>query len=113
VRFQGEDHTKELADIIGGVGYEATIEQVGEIVPPERTGSRATSDVWRASYAIGGMTCSSCVGNITKALEGHSWIRTVDVNLITNNATIVFEGKDRLKKNPGGDRGRGIRGQVG
>ncbi|KAH7378624.1 E1-E2 ATPase-domain-containing protein [Cadophora sp. MPI-SDFR-AT-0126] len=97
VRFGGEEYLKELANIIDSVGYEATVEQVDEIVSPKRTGSRATSDVWRASYAIGGMTCSSCVGNITKSLKGYPWIRTVDVNLITNSATVVFEGKDRLR----------------
>ncbi len=96
VRFEGEDCTKELADIIDSISYEATIEQAGKIVTPERTGSRATSNVWRASYTIRGMTCSSCIGNIIKALEGYSWIRIVDINLITNNATIVFEGKGRL-----------------
>lgn len=97
VRFDGEEHLKELVDIINSVGYETTVEEVEEIVSLEQTGSRATSDVWRASYAIGGMTCSSCVGKLTQALEAHPWIRTVDVNLIANSATVVFEGKDHLR----------------
>ncbi|OBT56704.1 hypothetical protein VE04_03772 [Pseudogymnoascus sp. 24MN13] len=97
VRFDGEEHLKELVDIIDSVGYEATVEEVDEIVSLEQTGSRVMSDVWQASYAIGGMSCSSCVGNLTQALEGHPWIRTVDVNLIANSATVVFEGKDHLR----------------
>lgn len=98
VRFEGEEHTKELANIIDSVGYKATVEQLDDILSPEKAVPRAANDIWRASYAIGGMTCSSCVGNITKALEGYSWIKTVDVNLITNNATVVFGGKDRLRE---------------
>ncbi|PVH78956.1 heavy metal translocatin [Cadophora sp. DSE1049] len=97
VRFEGEERLEELANIIDSAGYESTVEQVDEIAYPERIRSRAMSNVWRASYAIGGMSCSSCVGNLTRALEGHPWIRTVDVNLIANNATVVFEGKDRLR----------------
>lgn len=94
VRFEGGQHSKELVDIIDSTGYEATLEQVDEIPLSGNAVSHAPSDVWRASYTIGGMTCSSCVGNVTKALEAYSWIRTVDVNLITSNATVVFEGKD-------------------
>lgn len=94
VRFEGDQHAKELVDIIDSTGYEATVEQVDEITSAGNAISQAPSDVWRASYTIGGMTCSSCVGNITKALKAYSWIRTVDVNLITSNATVVFQGKD-------------------
>ena len=44
------------------------------------------------------MTCSSCVGNITKALEQHPWITSVDVNLISNSATVVFDGERNLPR---------------
>jgi len=98
VTFEGEEHKKELVNIITSIGYDATMEQVDEIGCPERPSSRSTSDMWRASYAIGGMTCSSCVGNITRGLESRSWIKTVDVNLITSTATVIFEGKDHLKE---------------
>jgi len=98
VRFEGEEHAKELANIIDNVGYRATIEQLDEMMSTEKAVPHAANDMWRASYAIDGMTCSSCVGNITKALKAYSWIRTVDVNLITNNATVVFEGNDRLRE---------------
>lgn len=97
VTFEGEEHKGELVNIIDDIGYDATLEQVTEIGSPEQSGQRPTSDLWRASYAIGGMTCSSCVGNITNGLEGRSWIQVVDVNLITSTATIIFEGKDHLK----------------
>ncbi|KAG4423605.1 hypothetical protein IFR04_003287 [Cadophora malorum] len=97
VTFEGEEHKGELVNIIDDIGYDATLEQVTEIGSPERSGPRPTSDLWRASYAIGGMTCSSCVGNITNGLEGRSWIQVVDVNLITSTATVIFEGKNHLK----------------
>ncbi|KAL3421634.1 copper-transporting ATPase HMA5 [Phlyctema vagabunda] len=49
-------------------------------------------DVWRASIAIGGMTCASCSGAITEELQNKSWIQKVVVNLISNSATVDFTG---------------------
>ncbi|KAF2178465.1 heavy metal translocatin [Zopfia rhizophila CBS 207.26] len=94
--FGGEEHTEELVKIIDTVGYEANLERVDELPSPAGAGPRADADLWKASYAIGGMTCSSCVGTITKALESLPWIMSVDINLITNSATVVFEDKSHL-----------------
>lgn len=51
-------------------------------------------DVWRVSLAIGGMTCAACVGAITQELEQKNWVRKVTVNLISNSATVDFEGEN-------------------
>ncbi|KAJ9664598.1 hypothetical protein H2201_005110 [Coniosporium apollinis] len=98
VNFVGEDHTKELVEIIRDVGYEADIEQVEEVGKDRLIPSapRLESDLWKASYTVGGMTCSSCVGSITKAVDRLPWVKAVDVNLIANSAVVVFEGKDHL-----------------
>jgi copper chaperone CopZ len=50
------------------------------------------ADTWRASVAVGGMTCAACAGAITKELEGKDWVRRVVINLLSNSATIDFEG---------------------
>ncbi|KAH8684473.1 putative copper-transporting ATPase 3 [Tricladium varicosporioides] len=49
---------------------------------------------YRASLAIGGMTCSACVGTITEELEKKPWIEKVVINLISNSATVDFVGVD-------------------
>ncbi|KAH6679337.1 E1-E2 ATPase-domain-containing protein, partial [Halenospora varia] len=54
----------------------------------------ASPKTYRASLAIGGMTCSACVGTITKELEKKSWIEEVVINLISNSATIDFVGEE-------------------
>jgi copper chaperone CopZ len=41
------------------------------------------------------MTCSSCVGAISEALNRYVWIKKVDVNLLSNSASVLFEGADR------------------
>jgi len=53
---------------------------------------------FQALISITGMTCSSCVGKITRALEAKPWIRSVDVSLLTNSASVRFEGEERLKE---------------
>ncbi|KAL2069376.1 hypothetical protein VTL71DRAFT_14053 [Oculimacula yallundae] len=54
----------------------------------------ASSGIWRASVAIGGMTCAACVGSITEELNKKNWVRKVVVNLISNSATIDFIGEE-------------------
>lgn len=52
------------------------------------------SDTWRASLAVGGMTCAACANTITKELEKKDWVRKVVVNLISNSATVDFNGEE-------------------
>ncbi|EON95801.1 putative copper resistance-associated p-type atpase protein [Phaeoacremonium minimum UCRPA7] len=98
VEFDGEQNAEELAKIIDGIGYEARLEHVNELPPAPGAGPRVVADLWKASYSIGGMTCSSCVGTITKALDSLPWAKSVNVNLITNSATVDFEGKSHLNE---------------
>ncbi|KAH8601097.1 putative copper-transporting ATPase 3 [Bisporella sp. PMI_857] len=51
-------------------------------------------DVWRATMAIGGMTCASCVGMISEELGRKDWVRDVAINLISNSGTVDFVGKE-------------------
>ncbi|OSS49629.1 hypothetical protein B5807_05926 [Epicoccum nigrum] len=46
--------------------------------------------IYRAHLAISGMTCSSCVSSITQALKDLPVVHTVDVNLLTSSAVVVF-----------------------
>lgn len=54
----------------------------------------ADKQIWRASLAIGGMTCASCVNAITDALNSKDWTTDVAVNLVSNSATVEFFGKE-------------------
>lgn len=99
VNFEGKEHLDDIITTIEDAGYSATVEQVEENTSGGTGGksrSLESSNAWKASYVIGGMTCSSCVGNITTALQQHDWITSADVNLISNSATVVFDGKDNL-----------------
>lgn len=53
--------------------------------------------IWRASFAIGGMTCASCVDTVTKSVEGPEWVKKVSVRLVTASAVVEFLGKEHLK----------------
>ena len=49
-------------------------------------------NIFKAIISVGGMTCASCVGTITKELESLDNVRSVTVSLVANNATVQFEG---------------------
>ncbi|KAK4927843.1 hypothetical protein LTR66_016270, partial [Elasticomyces elasticus] len=97
VLFEGAEHASNMVEIIENIGYEAIVDNVEEVKVAIKPNRPTSTDLWRASYAIGGMTCSSCVGSITRALsQGLDWIESVDVNLVSNSATVTFRGRDHL-----------------
>ena len=96
VTFDGREHLQEIVETVENAGYDATLDHVNEIGGKEESKTRPKSELWRALYAISGMTCSSCVGTITQALQQHPWITRVDVNLISNSAVVDFNDKQNL-----------------
>ncbi|POS80952.1 copper-transporting ATPase 1 [Diaporthe helianthi] len=54
----------------------------------------SSPDAWRATLAVGGMTCASCVNTIKDALEKKDYTTAVVVNLVSNSATVDFSGKE-------------------
>jgi heavy metal translocating P-type ATPase len=58
----------------------------------------AEPQVFTAELSIGGMTCSACVGAITQAVESLPFVRSVDVALLTNSATVVILGEHRAQE---------------
>ncbi|KAL2869022.1 E1-E2 ATPase-domain-containing protein [Aspergillus lucknowensis] len=96
-----KSHVDELLKTVRETGYFPELIECHEArhqPPSDRSG---LEDRWRASYVIQGMTCSSCVGKVTDALKQHEWITTVNVNLLSANATVELLGKDHLDEIPG------------
>lgn len=88
-------HVEDVFKAVRDAGYSAELIDREEIQPPRPSNSAfaAAEDMWRASYAIGGMSCSSCVGKVTDTLKHHDWITKVDVNLVSSSATVEYQGK--------------------
>jgi Cu+-exporting ATPase len=99
VIFNGKHRCDELVNTIEDCGFDVIVEKL-EDVPVSRLANTATlkrqTERWRATYAIGGMTCSRCSGFINDALKQYPWIEKVDVNLVSNTAFVVFVGKEHL-----------------
>ena len=48
--------------------------------------------------SIGGMTCASCATSISHVLSGLDFVQTVEVNLMTNSATVTYSGAKELSE---------------
>ncbi|KAF2459868.1 copper-transporting P-type ATPase [Lineolata rhizophorae] len=92
--FEGKEHVDEIIETIEDRGYDASLDELDEVKLKEKQKGR--SDTWKAALSIDGMTCSSCVGNVTAVVQNHSFVKHVDVNLISNSAIVVFDGRDHL-----------------
>ncbi|KAJ4372325.1 hypothetical protein N0V83_004099 [Neocucurbitaria cava] len=99
VIFSGKHRCEEIVETIEDCGFDVTVEKLEEVRNPTTrpiVTSKPQTKTWRATYALGGLTCAACVGNVNRALEPHAWIEQVDINLISNSATVIFSGKDHL-----------------
>ncbi|KAJ9648438.1 hypothetical protein H2199_001293 [Coniosporium tulheliwenetii] len=96
VVFDGQHHTQEVVNTIQEAGFDAVLVHVKALGGRSSPLPVPENDVWRASYAIGGMTCSACSTAITEALKQHAWIESVGINLISHGGTIVFRGRHNL-----------------
>lgn len=96
----GKEKADEIVETIEDTGFDVTLEKMEQEKPKQGAKPRQEqeSDLWRGQWAIGGMTCSACSGAITTALKFNTWIRSVDINLLSNSGTIVFHGKGNADK---------------
>lgn len=96
----GKEKADEIVETIEDTGFDVTLEHLEQEKPKQvaKTQQQQESDLWRGEWAIGGMTCSACSGSITSALKLNTWIRSVDINLLSNSGTIVFHGKGNADK---------------
>ena len=93
VTFQGVGRESQIRECVGDAGYDVALQSIEELSESPNNATGAPGDSWRASYAVGGMTCSACVGAITHALKQVVWIEHVEVNLLSNSATVTFRGQ--------------------
>ncbi|KAI4617941.1 hypothetical protein J4E83_006274 [Alternaria metachromatica] len=97
--FSGKAKCEELVETIEDCGFDVAVEKLEEVQttsPRAVAASKQQSERWRATYSLGGLTCSACIGNVNQALRPLTWIEKVDINLISNSATIIFRGKEHL-----------------
>ncbi|KAK1851235.1 copper resistance-associated p-type atpase [Colletotrichum chrysophilum] len=90
IEFFDENNTNELVNTIESLGYDPTLERVEEVA------GSSTDNLWQASLSIMGMTCSSCVGTVTGALEKLPYTESVNVNLVTSSGVVNFHDKSHL-----------------
>jgi heavy metal translocating P-type ATPase len=96
VLFVGEEsYAGTIRGEIEDLGFEASLE---EIIAKnnDRNDRRPVFDQYIANISIGGMSCGSCVGKITQGLQELACVKDVVVELLSNSATVTFDGKDNL-----------------
>ncbi|KAK5662043.1 hypothetical protein OQA88_10156 [Cercophora sp. LCS_1] len=98
VDLKDKEKVNKLIELIEEVGYEVSLDTVVDLNEGKGVGDQAQSNVWRANVAVGGMTCAACANSIEGMMRKKDWVRAVKVNLITNSATVDFEGSENKDK---------------
>jgi len=97
VDVKEKEKAEELVQAIEDLGYEATLDSVTNLNQGKRRAPE-NSDAWRATVAIGGMTCAACSNNITREMKKKDWVKDITVNLLTNSASVDIEGRANADK---------------
>lgn len=93
ITFQApEGNIREVIQVIEEAGYDATIHHIEQ----DNSSRHESNHLFRTSISITGMTCGSCVGTISNGLRELQFVRSADIDLVGNNGTVIFEGKDNL-----------------
>ncbi|KAJ4306019.1 hypothetical protein N0V88_000811 [Collariella sp. IMI 366227] len=95
VDIKEKDRAESLVEAIEDLGYEATLDTVTDLNQgkPKHKGTD-NADMWRATVSIGGMTCASCSNGIAREIKKKDYVNDITVNLLTNSASIDFQGRD-------------------
>jgi Cu+-exporting ATPase len=99
VIFHGKHLCDEIVSTVEDCGFDVLVEMLEDIPVPTLQNvatSKQDSDRWRATYAITRTASSRCSEFVSDTLKQHLWIEKVDVNLITNTASVLFTGKHHL-----------------
>ncbi|KAF3491217.1 copper-sulfate regulated protein 1 [Arthroderma uncinatum] len=90
VSFTGpKENINKIASQVKDIGFEASVEKVS-------LKEGAPKDVYLANVSIKGMTCSSCVGAVTRALDACPYVTSTTIHLLGNSGRIEFHGKENL-----------------
>ncbi|BCS25326.1 uncharacterized protein APUU_50037A [Aspergillus puulaauensis] len=71
---------------------------IAYLLPKRQSNPSTLADIWRVSYFIRAITCSSCVGTVTDTLIRNKWITKLDENIVPENATVELQGKEHLEE---------------
>ncbi|EKG22182.1 ATPase P-type K/Mg/Cd/Cu/Zn/Na/Ca/Na/H-transporter [Macrophomina phaseolina MS6] len=80
----------EKVSIVSGLSGRFSLDSVISTTPK-------AAKTFQATIAITGMTCSACVGSITRIVEELPYVRSIAVSLLTHSASVEFEGKDNAQ----------------
>ncbi|KAM5443864.1 hypothetical protein MferCBS31731_001110 [Microsporum ferrugineum] len=90
VLFQGpKENIDKVIRQVKDIGFEASVEKVSLQQGPLK-------DAYVANVSIKGMTCSSCVGSVTRALDACPYITNATIHLLGNSGRVEFQGKENL-----------------
>ncbi|EXJ87674.1 hypothetical protein A1O1_04598 [Capronia coronata CBS 617.96] len=84
----------KIVETIDDLGYEATLEDVTNL--SRKDSSTKSAKEYKILLSIGGMTCGSCVGTITRGLEELLFVRSADIDLVGNRGVVYFEDEHNL-----------------
>lgn len=97
VQFSGpKSNVHLIVEAIEDAGYDASVTEIHEM--PSASSPADSSEhknIYRLTVSVDGMTCSACVGTITRGLNELPFVLETNIDLINNKGTIEFAGDNK------------------
>ncbi|OJD30953.1 copper resistance-associated p-type atpase [Diplodia corticola] len=94
VELEAKDNVDGVIGAIEDAGFDAGLDSIEEIPDRRKSVRPPAIDKWKAVISIGGMTCSACTNAVTAGVQQLPWVESVNVNLLSHSATVIFSGKE-------------------
>jgi Cu+-exporting ATPase len=85
-------------DVGSGYPTDANISPCHDMDTENRPFAISALAIYTITLSVGGMTCASCSGGITNALNDLPFVRDCSVSLLSNSATVTVDGGNHESK---------------
>ncbi|GME61192.1 ATPase P-type K/Mg/Cd/Cu/Zn/Na/Ca/Na/H-transporter [Neofusicoccum parvum] len=94
VEFEGKENVDSVIEAIEDAGFDASLDSLEEVDNRRKSVRAPDVDKWRGVFSIGGMTCSACTNAVTAGVQQLPWVESINVNLLSHAATVIYSGKE-------------------
>jgi copper ion binding protein len=88
----------DVASLIEELGYHAEVVSSKPMSRRQRVTSHDYTAEYRLEFHIGGMSCASCSNSITQGLQDEPYVKSVNINLMSNSGTVILSNKEDAQK---------------
>ena len=91
-----QENVNKIIDKIDELGFESSVEACSSLFTGPPAAATSSPQRFVAHLSIGGMTCSSCISSLSSGLHELPYVKSAEINLLSNSGRVIFEEREQL-----------------